>query len=190
MAQQVCCVRIRGRAMIGCGGNASGWGWGGPELVARRGRRCSSPGYDGELRGDGSRPRRSATSGTRGAALVFSGGSVLLRGKSTMKMGHFLKNFFRSLIPCEIKPKQGSVQLILGACRASAKKGSDSANPQESLLRLPVLIHIYIHHLYVLVSKILSSILNFSAPIHPLYHPLFTLSTVGPLVTLSKYIHV
>jgi len=98
MALQVCCVRIRGRAMIGCGGNASGWGWGGPELVARRGRRCSSPGYDGELRGDGSRPRRSATSGTRGAALVLLGVLyVLLRGKSRMKMGHFLKDFFSQL---------------------------------------------------------------------------------------------
>jgi hypothetical protein len=46
-------------------------------------------------------------------------------------------------------------------------------------LTLPA--NLYIHHLYVLVSKILSSILNSSAPIHPLS----TLSTVG-----SKYIHV
>jgi hypothetical protein len=37
---------------------------------------------------------------------------------------------------------------------------------------------LYIHPLYVLVSKILSSILNSPAPIHPLYHPLSTLSTV------------
>jgi hypothetical protein len=35
---------------------------------------------------------------------------------------------------------------------------------------------LYIHHLYVLVSQILSYILNSLAPIHPLYHPL---STVG-----------
>jgi hypothetical protein len=38
---------------------------------------------------------------------------------------------------------------------------------------------LYIHLLYVLVSKILSSILNSPAPINPLYHPLYTLSTVG-----------
>jgi hypothetical protein len=48
-----------------------------------------------------------------------------------------------------------------------------------SSVRLPALVDLYIHHLYVLVSKILSSILNSSAPIHPLYHPLSTLSTVG-----------
>jgi hypothetical protein len=46
-------------------------------------------------------------------------------------------------------------------------------------LRLAALMHLYIHPLYVLVSKILSSILNSSALIHPLYHPLSTLSTVG-----------
>jgi hypothetical protein len=39
---------------------------------------------------------------------------------------------------------------------------------------------LYIHPLYVLVSKILLSILNSPTPIHPLYHPLSTLSTVGP----------
>jgi hypothetical protein len=47
-------------------------------------------------------------------------------------------------------------------------------------LRLPALIDLYIHPLYILVSKILSSILNSPALIHPLYHPLSTLSTVGP----------
>jgi hypothetical protein len=45
--------------------------------------------------------------------------------------------------------------------------------------RLSALIDLYIHPLYVLVSKILSSILNSLALIHPLYHPLSTLSTVG-----------
>jgi hypothetical protein len=45
-------------------------------------------------------------------------------------------------------------------------------------LRLPILMDLYIHPLYVLVSKILSSILNSLAPIHLLYHPLSTLSTV------------
>jgi hypothetical protein len=43
-------------------------------------------------------------------------------------------------------------------------------------LRLPALMDLYIHPLYVLVSKILSSILNSPALIHPLYH---SLSTVG-----------
>jgi hypothetical protein len=47
-------------------------------------------------------------------------------------------------------------------------------------LRLSALIDLYIHPLYVLISKILSSILNSPAPIHPLYHPLSTISTVGP----------
>jgi hypothetical protein len=47
-------------------------------------------------------------------------------------------------------------------------------------LRLPAPMNLYIHPLYVLVSKILSSILNSSALIHPIYHPLSTLSTVGP----------
>jgi hypothetical protein len=57
-------------------------------------------------------------------------------------------------------------------------------------LRLPTLMNLYIHPLYVLVSKILSSILNSPSPIHPLYHiyPLYPLW--DPLVALSKYIHV
>jgi hypothetical protein len=59
-----------------------------------------------------------------------------------------------------------------------------------SPLSLSALMDLYIHPLYVLVSKILLSILNSSAPIHPLYYPLSTLSTMGPTVTLSKYIHV
>jgi hypothetical protein len=55
------------------------------------------------------------------------------------------------------------------------------------VVRLPALMELYIHPLYVLVSKIFSSILNSPAPIHPLYilYPLW-----DPLVTLSKYIHV
>jgi hypothetical protein len=40
---------------------------------------------------------------------------------------------------------------------------------------------LYFHSLYILVIKILSSILISLAPIYPLW---------GPLVTLSKYIHV
>jgi hypothetical protein len=47
-------------------------------------------------------------------------------------------------------------------------------------LRLSALKDLYIYPLYVLVNKILSSILNSPAPIHPLYHPLSTLFTVGP----------
>jgi hypothetical protein len=56
----------------------------------------------------------------------------------------------------------------------------DETNPSPLCLRLPALMDLYIHPLYVLVSKILSSILNSPALIHPLYHPLSTLSTVGP----------
>jgi hypothetical protein len=52
---------------------------------------------------------------------------------------------------------------------------------------LSALMDLYIHPLYCLVIKILSSILIYPASIRPLYHHL---STVGPLVTLSKYIHV
>jgi hypothetical protein len=47
-------------------------------------------------------------------------------------------------------------------------------------LKLSALMDLYIHPPYVLVSKILSSILNSLVPIHPLYYPLSTLSTVGP----------
>jgi hypothetical protein len=50
----------------------------------------------------------------------------------------------------------------------------------SSALRLPALMDLYIHPLYVIVSKILFSILNSPVSIHPLYHPLFTISTVGP----------
>jgi hypothetical protein len=60
---------------------------------------------------------------------------------------------------------------------AECRVGPDQ--PKASHLRLSVLMDLYIHPLYVLVSKILSSILNSPAPIHPLYHPLSTLSTVG-----------
>jgi hypothetical protein len=48
----------------------------------------------------------------------------------------------------------------------------------EMLVRLSTLMDLYIYFLYVLVNKILSSILNSPAPIHPLYHSLSTLSTV------------
>jgi hypothetical protein len=49
----------------------------------------------------------------------------------------------------------------------------------SSRLRLAALMDLYIHPLYVLVSKILYYILNSPAPIHPLYHSLSTLFTVG-----------
>jgi hypothetical protein len=53
-------------------------------------------------------------------------------------------------------------------------------NHARRLVRLSALMNLYMYPLYVLVSKIFSSILNSSALIHPLYHPLSTLSTVGP----------
>jgi hypothetical protein len=46
---------------------------------------------------------------------------------------------------------------------------------------------LYIHHLKVIFHPSHHKIYSFSASIHPLYH---SLSTMGPLVTLSKYIHV
>jgi hypothetical protein len=58
--------------------------------------------------------------------------------------------------------------------------GSFARVSSKQALRLPAPIHPLYHPLYVLVSKILSSILNSPAPIHPLYHPLSTLFTVGP----------
>jgi hypothetical protein len=62
--------------------------------------------------------------------------------------------------------------------------GRHSFNFACTSSRLPrkttALMDLYIHPLYVLVSKILSYILNSSALIHPLYHHLSTLSTVWP----------
>jgi hypothetical protein len=49
-------------------------------------------------------------------------------------------------------------------------------------------MHLYIHPQYVLVSKIIFSILNSSALIHPLYHPLSTLSTVR--LTYHFYLNI
>jgi hypothetical protein len=67
--------------------------------------------------------------------------------------------------------------------RFRGRKLLHAANRHRRYLRdyftLLALIDLYIHPIYVLVSKILSSILNSSAPIHPLYHPLSTLFTVG-----------
>jgi hypothetical protein len=64
-----------------------------------------------------------------------------------------------------------------------SRSGNDSPISRHfrwEVFRLPVLMDLYIHPLYVLVSKILSSIFNSPARIHPLYHPLSTLSNVGP----------
>jgi hypothetical protein len=55
-----------------------------------------------------------------------------------------------------------------------------SLSTVEQPVRLSALMPLYIPPLYILVSKILSFILNSPVSIHPLYHPLFTLSTVGP----------
>jgi hypothetical protein len=49
---------------------------------------------------------------------------------------------------------------------------------EKVAIRLSALMILYFHPLYVLVIKILSSILISPALIHPLYHPL---STVGPI---------
>jgi hypothetical protein len=59
------------------------------------------------------------------------------------------------------------------------RKSTSTASYLGSRAALTPLMELYIHPLYVLVSKILSSILNSSVLIHPLYHPLSILSTVG-----------
>jgi hypothetical protein len=63
---------------------------------------------------------------------------------------------------------------------ARQSRRSAGRRPPFALFRLPALMDLYIYPLYVIVSKIFFSILNSSAPIHSLYHPLFTLSTIGP----------
>jgi hypothetical protein len=55
-------------------------------------------------------------------------------------------------------------------------------------IRLSALIDLYIHPLYIVVIKILSSIPNSSATIHPLYYPLSILVTVG--AHLSLYVNI
>jgi hypothetical protein len=54
-------------------------------------------------------------------------------------------------------------------------------------LRLSALFNLYIYSLKRIFHSSHHKIYSFSALIHSLYH---TLSTVGLLVTLSKYIHV
>jgi hypothetical protein len=78
-------------------------------------------------------------------------------------------------------------RLSAALLEASTRGARDSSHPGDlvssfpySALRLLALMDLYIHPLYVIVSKILSSILNSPAPIYPLYHPLSTLSIVGP----------
>jgi hypothetical protein len=63
----------------------------------------------------------------------------------------------------------------------SRKTCTSIPHMQADSLRLSALMDLYIHPLYVLVSEVLSSILNSPAPIHHLYHHLSTLSTVGPI---------
>jgi hypothetical protein len=67
---------------------------------------------------------------------------------------------------------------LLATARAKVER-EERLGLLENGVRLPVLMDLYIHLLYVLASNILSSIPNSPIPIHPLYHPLSTLSTVG-----------
>jgi hypothetical protein len=77
------------------------------------------------------------------------------------------------------RPRRLSCQSPTRPCRMPRHRPHCIARPASRLpIRLSALMDLYIHPLYVLVSKILSSILNSPAPIHPLY-PLSTLSTVG-----------
>jgi hypothetical protein len=76
----------------------------------------------------------------------------------------------------------------VGLCECAVAGVADSelapttpvAGREDVAKTLPALMDFYIHPLYVLVSKIISSILNSPAPIHPLYHHLSTLSPVWP----------
>jgi hypothetical protein len=87
----------------------------------------------------------------------------------------------RSRSPAAILPRHSRVETHSGAAgRQPCLPTAEQDKTGTAILRLSALIDLYIHPLYVLVSKILSSILNSPAPIHPLYHPLSTLSTVGP----------
>jgi hypothetical protein len=61
--------------------------------------------------------------------------------------------------------------------------GLDHGSP----LRLPALFDLYIHPLKGIFYLSHHKIYSFPARIHSLYH---TISTVGLLVILSKYIHV
>jgi hypothetical protein len=78
-------------------------------------------------------------------------------------------------ITCALKNKRGEVVSSL-----HRRYGTTSGYPQSW-------VSVFIH---VVVSDILLSILNSSAPIYPLYYlyPLYSLW--DSLITLSKYIHV
>jgi hypothetical protein len=99
-------------------------------------------------------------------------------------------DFFPSRVSTRSKDRfVGTNELSNHRQRPTAKHPTEHTGDQQvvNLFRRLVtedtgaLMDLYIHPLYVLVSKILSSILNSSTPIHPLYHPLSTLSTVGPI---------
>jgi hypothetical protein len=80
-----------------------------------------------------------------------------------------------SMVEC---PQQMTVSLL--ALASLASHGAIHRNRpicRLSLLRLSALMIFYFHPLYILVIKILSSILISLAPIHLLY---YHLSTVGP----------
>jgi hypothetical protein len=68
------------------------------------------------------------------------------------------------------------VQHIFSSIRRRGLIADADAGRGAGSLRLSALMDLYIHPLYILVTKILSSILNSSALIHPLY---YLLSTVG-----------
>jgi hypothetical protein len=93
----------------------------------------------------------------------------------------FMSNFLEALIEQWIK-----CRLVI----SFAKVRSPNLILRVPVLRLPALMDLYIHPLYVLVSKILFSILNSSAPsiLYIILYPLYPLW--DSLVTLSKYIHV
>jgi hypothetical protein len=89
----------------------------------------------------------------------------------------------KNTVPAEKKQAEKCTSIAIIGCHH--KMGFLSQNLVSPFpyvgfsLRLPALMDLYIHPLYIIVNKILSSILNSPAPIHPLYHSLSTLSTVG-----------
>jgi hypothetical protein len=98
-------------------------------------------------------------------------------------LGCCFKLFDRRGVRCFCRQFGGSAKPpfdVIWTHGADMELGSTPTRCVREALRLPVLMDLYIYLLYVLVNKILSSILNSFAPIHPLYHSLSTLSIVGP----------
>jgi fumarate reductase subunit D len=81
-----------------------------------------------------------------------------------------------------------TVGLLVGMGDVATKEVFEWAiGSNNDAIRLPVLFNLYIHPLKGIFHPSHHKIYSFLTLIHSLYH---NLSTVGSLVTLSKYIHV